>query len=133
MADITLEDNQETSADDDSDDSTMVDDGVGDSQTDPDGDEAKKILNMARYSLHPFVNDEESVMEIGKKKLDKLHEKREKKRQSVALLKEAVYGAHEAKLQKEIRIEERLEECLHYTDLETNEETVPLWLQQLRE
>jgi len=79
----------------------IIEDGVGDAPSSSNDEEAKKILNMARYSLHPLVNDEKSVFQIGKKKLGDLQSKREKKRQNIALLKEAVYGAHESKLEKE--------------------------------
>jgi len=78
---------------------------------------------MARYSFHPFVNEEQSVFEIGKKKLGDLQSKREKKRKNVELLKEAIYGAHESKLEKERHVKQRLEECLSNENAENSDDS----------
>jgi len=98
----------------------MVEDGVGNNRTSSCDDVAKKILNMSRYSFHPFVNNEKSLMEIGKERLGDLQSKRKKNRQKVILLKDAVRGAHKEKLEKENRVQERLDEYLSDANVETN-------------
>ena len=93
--------------------------------------DAKRILNMKRYSFHDLAFREESISDIGKQKVKKLKEKREKKRHETQPLKDIMLDSHATSLADKKQLNERMHK--HDEILKSSSSKVtPSWRKRAR-